>query len=310
MLRQLAHRLVVAAVTLVSVACSSNPDGPGTTPPDPATAPRASIDRFSANAGTLFVRSATNGLPGPNVAIEMDQAPFITKGFGPGGQRVSYYNFDIMSDVPVPIYVLIRQGESTPVAGQGNIIDVIPGEAGYNDFWRVVEVTVPSDYVANTVTSVSEIVAAGYPQRQTDMIVNCPVVPEGSTASLRLAGSGGLIQGWYKNQVVFYFSFDEKAITTTAQGLVPVSPIFVSFNINPDQQGGGPPSGFKTETGSDRTHNVIGTVPSDAAYSPLWNVVVYDNADFDTVSDLTTAEAATVLVSSAGLVNCPLVAIE
>ena len=74
--------------------------------------------------------------------------------------------------------------------------------------------------------------------------------------------------------------------------------------------GGGPPSGFLTEPGSDQTHNVVAALPPAADYSPLWNVVAYDNADFGLVIDLSSAQAATVLVPSLGLVNCPIVRIQ
>jgi hypothetical protein len=69
--------------------------------------------------------------------------PFITKGFTPSGQTVEYYNFDVQPTAPAPIWVLFKQGESNPVSGQLNIINVIPGDAGYNDFWQVYKVIVP-----------------------------------------------------------------------------------------------------------------------------------------------------------------------
>lgn len=280
-------------------------------PKDPNTAQRASIDRFSASAGMLFVRTAGNGLPAANAPINFDQEPFVSQGFGPSGQIAKYYNFDVQSTTPAPIYVLFRQGESTPVAGQINIIDAIPGTPGYNDFWVVTKVTVPSDYVANVVTSKAEIDAAGYAKETTPTIVNCPVVPQGSTAALKYGGgSQTLSMGWYRGLVVFYFNFDEKALMTTNSGMVPLSPIYVSFNINPNQPGGGPPSGFKTETGSMQTHNVVGTLPSSSSYSPLWMVNIYDNADFGSVNNLTTALATNILVPGAANVNCPIVSVQ
>jgi hypothetical protein len=269
------------------------------------------VDRFSASAGNLFVRTASNGLPAANAPIDFDQGPFITHGLGPNGERVSYYNFDVQPVAPAPIFVLFREGETTPVEGQLNIVDVIPGDPGYNDFWQVVRVTVPSNYVANTATSVADLVAAGYAMQEADDLVNCPIVPEGSTADLRIGGgTAALIRGWYKDQVVFYFSFDERALKATSQGQVPLSPIYVTFNINPDQPGGGPPSGFKTETGTDQTHNVVATLPANAQYSPLWTVNIYDNGAFDGVSDLATAEGAPLLAPGAALVNCPVVRIQ
>jgi len=289
---------------------SCDDDDEAVTVYDPATAGRVSVDRFSSTAGNLMVRDASNGLPAANAPVNFDQAPFITKGFGPTGQVVEYYNFDVQPVDPAPIYVLFRAGESTPVSGQLNIIDVLPGEAGYNDLWQMVKVTVPSNYIANQVASFNEINDAGYALEPTTNLVNCPVVPEGSTASKRVGGGAtGLIQGWYKEKVVSYFTFDEKALMATG-GDVPTSPIYVCFNINPSAPGGGPSSGFKVETGTSQTHNVLATLPSSASYSPLWSVNAFDNADFAKVDDLPTAQSAVSVGTGLATVNCPMATIQ
>jgi len=278
---------------------------------DPDTAQDATIDRFSMEAGNLFVRDESNGMPGPNEPIDFDAEPFITKGLGPNGELISYYNFDVMPTEPAPIYVLFREGEATPVDGQMNIIDVIPGDSGYNDFWEVRKVTVPVDYVANTVTGYAQIMDAGYTIEETTILVNCPVVPYGSTANLRLGGeSTELTVGWYKGMTVYYFTFSEKNLMVDGSDMVPTSPIYVTFNINPGMEGGGPPSGFVSDTAMGRTHNVVATLPDDASYSPLWEVNVYDNADFENVGDLASAMAANILALGVADVNCPVVVIE
>jgi hypothetical protein len=278
---------------------------------DPDTAQVVSIDRFSMEAGHLFIRDDSNGLPGPNEPIDFDVEPFITKGLGPNGELISYYNFDVMPTEPAPIWVLFREGESTPVEGQMNIIDDIPGEADYNDFWEVQKVTVPMDYVANTLTSYTQIMDAGYPIEETTILVNCPVVPEGSTAKLRLGDeSPELTVGWYRGMKVYYFNFSEKALMVNESDMVPTSPIYVTFNINPDMEGGGPGSGFVTDPETGRTHNVTATLPEDASYSPLWWVSVYDNADFDNVSDLASAQASNIMAAGVANVNCPVVSVE
>lgn len=296
---------IAAAFALFNTSCKKEDDPVVGKDPDAAT--KVSVDRFSASAGHLMVRDGSNGLPGANEAINYDVAPFITEGLTPSGAMTAYYNFDVMPTTPAPIYVLFREGESSPVDGQLNIIDKIPGETGYNDFWLVTKVTVPSDYVANVVTSYAEIVEKGYAIEATTTIVNCPVVPEGSTATKRFGGGDtGLTRGWYNGEVCFYFNFVEKDLTAVS-GTVPTSPIYVTFNINPGQTGGGPASGFVVENGTSQTHNVVATVPSDAAYSPLWQVKIYDNADFSSVTDLSSAQAATILEPNAALVNCPIV---
>jgi hypothetical protein len=278
---------------------------------DPDTAMKASIDRFSADAGHLFVRDSANGLPGPNVPVNFDMEPFISMGFGPNGEYSTYYNFDVQPTVPAPIFVLFRDGEPAPVEGQLNIVGVIPGDAGYNDFWEVNKVTVPSNYVANTIVSTEQILSGGYTIEETNTIVNCPIVPDNSSAMLRYNASEdtSLSRGWYDSTVVYYFNFAEAPIMADGNGMVPLSPIYVTFNINPGEPGGGPPSGFKTDS-TGRTHNVPSTLPGDATYSPLWFVNIYDNEDFDMVHDLSSAENATILVTGAANVNCPIVSVS
>jgi hypothetical protein len=278
---------------------------------DPNTAARQSVDRFSANAGTLMIRNAENGLPAANAPINFDQGPFITKGLGPDGQLVEYYNFDVMSLQTAPIYVFFHDGASEPIANQLNIVDVIPGSAGYNDFWHVVKVTVPNNYVANTVTSYAEIMTKNYSVEHTNTIVNCPVVPEGSTASKRFGDApNGLTMGWYQDKIVTYFNFSEAMLSHTSSNLIPLSPIYVTFNINPDQPNGGPASGFVMIPESDQTHNVIFSIPGEADYSPLWSVSVYDNSDFSSVMCAMSAANSNVLALDVMAVNCPVVDVQ
>jgi len=276
---------------------------------DPNTAETAVIDRFSAAAGHLQVRNGSNLLPGPNQAVDFDQSPFITTGLTPGGQPVQYYNFDVQPLHPAPIWAFFKNGQ--PVSGQLNIINVIPGDSGYNDFWQVYKVNVPNDYTANTITSYDELIGSGYAIEKTSDLVNCPVVPKGSTATKRLnGGDATLTRGWYKSKIVHYFNFSERPLMTTSSGMVPAIPIYVTFNLNPDQPGGGPESGFKTESSTSlQTHNVIAALPSQSGYTPLWTVMVYDNASFGNVTNLMTAAAAPLLNPQAGTVNCPVVTI-
>lgn len=280
--------------------------GPGV---DPRTAEREPIDRFSAAAGRLMVRTATNGLPAANEAIDYD-ARFITHGLAPDGRRITHYDFDVKPRAPAAIYVFFESGQATPVRDQLNVVTVIPGDPGYNDLWQVVKVEVPEGYVANRVTSLAEIVDAGYVQTTTSELVNCPMVPEGSVARTRMPGGyAELRQGWYRGKIIQYFHFGEKLLMATA-GEVPVSAIHVAYNVNPGQPGGGAASGYLTEAAGAQTHNVVATMPTDAAYSPLWSVSVYDNAAFATVLDLATAQAAAVVPDEAVIVNSPIAAIE
>ena len=68
------------------------------------------------------------------------------------------------------------QGNPQFVAGQNNIIDVLPDMPGYSPFWDVHLVKVPADYKANTITSAAEVMKSGYEIIEPGLVVNCPVV--------------------------------------------------------------------------------------------------------------------------------------
>lgn len=277
-------------------------------PLSPSKAPIAAVDRFSKMAAHLQLRAPGNGIPGPNQPVDFDTGPFITQGFAPTtGKLVRYYNFDVQSTTPAPIYVLYREGEATPVSGQLDIIDSLPGDKGYNDFRQVWKVTVPKSYVANTISDAAALQKAGYKSEKTDELRNMPVVPDKSVARMRLNNeSPGLQSAWFDGKVAKFFAFYEAKLSGQD---VPVSPIFVTFNINPDKPNGGPDSGFRTEQSSPQTHNIPSTLPGDAGYSPLWSVVVYDTADWPKVHDLQSVSAAKILASGVANVNCPIVSI-
>lgn len=288
----------------IYISCSKD-SGNAVTGKDINSAEKVSVDRFSASAATLMVRTATNGLPAANAPVNLDNQPFITTGLDRTGATVRYYNFDVQSTSPDEIYVLFKNGASAPLAGQNNIIGSIPGDAGYNDFWLVNKVTVPDNYVPNNLTSEAEILSSGYAIERTSTIVNCPVVPFGSTASKSfIAGvPSSLTLGWYKGKAVAYFNFGEAPLTTTSTGKVPTSPIYVMFNDN----AAGPASGFKTENANPlQTHNVLASIPGDAGYSPLWDVRVIDNMHFNMVMNLATASSFPSMMAGA-TVNCPIV---
>lgn len=308
--RNLAVATCFAAV-FATVACgSSDESGGGASGIDPDGAEVVSVDRFSGPNAALYQRDANADLPGPNEPIDFSTGPFITRGLGPEGGVVRYYNFDERSLVPGVIYELV-DGSGQPVPEQLPVIDSVPADDGYNDLRHIVRVTVPADYVANTLVSAADVESSGYELTATERIANVPVVPAGSSAPVRVGDqTDGTKRGWYDGRVAHYLEFEsslEALINPQGEPRVPVSYIWVTFNINPGEDGGGPPSGFVTEPGSDQTHNVVETLLGDAEYSPLWQVMIYDNAYFDQVSDKASAEAAPRPPGApVPFVNCPL----
>ena len=251
------------------------------------------IDRFSASAGHLMVRSANNHLPGPDQPIDMDHVPFITRALGPDGAHVRYYNFDVQSPVPAPRFRFTHRGKREAIAGQPDVIDVIPGEAGYSDFFGIVWVEVPDSFVPGSITAAAQI--RGLHAEPSREAVNCPVVPRGTTAR---EGNPVRDELWYRGAHVECLRFGDSL--ELANDHVPTSPIYVTFAAEAQ---------FATEDGTRQTHNVVFSVPGDADYSPLWDVHIYDVAAFPKVHDQASALAAP-LAKHGPLVNCPVVSVE
>ncbi len=200
-----------------------------------------------------------------------------------GGNRVA----------TAPIYVLITgfdaEGNPVFVEGQHNIVDVVPGDPGYSDLWDVVLVTVPADYEANTLTSAADVLSSGYELTRPGLLVNCPIVPEGSQLA---EGGAPLVQGWYKGEEVYYFDFGPNTDAT--------APIY-AFITGMDAEGN--PQFVEGQ------RNVIDVIPGDAGYSAFWQVnLVTVPAGYvaNTITSMDEVMASGYEITRLGLVvNCP-----
>ncbi len=224
------------------------------------------------------------------------------------GRQTFYYDFGsnsaITSDaskvVPAPIYAFATgmdaNGNPQMVAGQHNVIDVVPGDPGYSDLWQVNLVIVPADYVANTIKSVADIQKSGYKVESTNMLVNCPVVPAGSKLAEANPGNGstGTTQGWYKGRAVEYFDFGASPSTT--------EPIYafatgMDANGNPQLVAG--------------QHNVIDVLPGMPDYSPFWDVnlvIVPAGYQANSITSAAQVKQSGFQVLHPGkVVNCPVI---
>jgi len=252
----------------------------------PAPSP-AAIDRFSAAAGHLMVRGK-RPLPAPGAPIDFDHPPFVTQAFGPDGRVVRYYNFDVQSPVPATLWRATHAGERVAIAGQPDIVDVLPGDRGYSDFFRIAWVTVPADFVPGSAHARAEL--EQFPTTLSTTWIDCPVVPHGSTAREQATP----VQLAYRGATIDCLRFGGEAELVADR--VPTSPIYVTFGTE----------GFKREGETPQTHNVVLSVPGDTDYSPLWDVHVYDARAFALVHDASTAQRAR-LAEHGPLVNCPIV---
>ena len=230
-----------------------------------------------------MVRARNPKLPAPGQPIDLDRPPFVTQSLGPDGGVVRYYNFDVQPDTPGVLYQL------PDVA----IVDTIPGDPDYGDFWRPAKVEVPADYVPGSITSAAQIRDRNLTVVPGNEIIDCPIVPRGTTAK---EGAPVATELWYRGARVTCLRFDP-ALAPDG-GRVPTSPIYVTFSGEK----------FRAEAGHPvQTHNVVFSAPGDVDYSPLWAVHVYDPRAFDLVHDAATAVRARLVEPHGPLVNCPVV---
>lgn len=202
-------------------------------------------------------------------------------------------SYDEFPGMPVGrMFVRVNSaGELRVDQEQRPIIDSLPQQAGYSDFFELVAVTFPDDYSANEIKSRATLLRAGHPLQYSGRIVNCPVV--GPDAKLEPptgtpVGETRLVKLWYRNQTVHCMLMDGGAHLLGDKG----APLFKAY--------GTPTVGEEKEfrvaasevyalstrafSGADRVSNIpvpnndiFRHLPGSSSYSPLtqiWDVTV------------------------------------
>lgn len=178
------------------------------------------------------------------------------------GREAKYYDFGdntklagsaTVATAPLFVFIKGKKADGTPdfVEGQHNIAIVLPGEKGYSDLWQINLVTVAADYKPDSIKSKAEIDAAKLKVEAPGLLVNCPIVVEGTT----LEGGEKIVQGWRDGKAVFYPDFGENSSAAT--------PIWVLTTGVDDK---GMPK-FVPGQG-----NIIDLKPGDTGYTAFWQV--------------------------------------
>jgi hypothetical protein len=185
-------------------------------------------------------------------------------------------------------------GSPQMVAGQRNIIDVVPGDTGYSDLWEVNFVTVPAGYVANTFKSAEDVRNAGLQMTKPGVLVNCPVVPLNSRLAEPVNGSVEPTMGWYKGREVHYFDFGPNTSATA-----PIYAFITGFAAD------GTPQFVQGQ------NNIINVILGDTGYSAFWDVnLVKVPADYkpNTITSVEGVLKSGFEIVHPGLVvNCPVI---
>lgn len=281
-MRALARVAIVASLLAVARGVPAQEVAPTTgqvvRAPSPGTeksygldAPLLEVDRFSDKAATLLRRSADPSLPGPNQPIDLDRAPFLASLVGPEGQRVPCYDLDLRPARPARYYVFYdRMGNYQ--LGQFPVVDVAPGDPGYNDLWDIWKVFVPDGFRADNwlrdAATLERLLAdpsSGYRAESTGVLLNGPIVPEGSTASRKGENRGGsavVMYAWYRGKRAPYLYLEGSLRTWDAEQ-VALMPVEL-------RDGAGlPKSRAEILSLLSKPEVRLRTLPGRAGYSPL-----------------------------------------
>ncbi|UCC92441.1 MAG: Ig-like domain-containing protein [Thermoplasmata archaeon] len=193
------------------------------------------------------------------------------------GDRVHYYDLGRSTNVTAPVYRLV-DGGGDPVQGQHLIFsDLRPGvlvgvppSANYSDFHRVWDVPVPDGYVPNTHRSYTDLVDAGLTMSVTDLVLNTPMVPAGSSLVGVDAQQHPLTVGWWDRVEVHYFTFESSVDTPglfdPASGMVLNTSSMAVFD---------PPGQL----------DMFYTYTDDVAHSPLSRLYIFNPISTEFVAD-------------------------
>lgn len=182
------------------------------------------------------------------------------------------------------------EGEPQFVEGQGAVVDVEPGDDDYSDLWEVTLVTVPDGYEPGSIRSAQAVADSGFEMFEPEMLVNCPLVPAGST----LEEGPELQQGWRDGREVFYPNFGPNPASAN-----PLLALITGFDDDGNPR-------FVEGQGS-----IIDAVPRQEDYSAFWRVnLVLAPAGYK-ANELRSAEAVLAtgweITETDIVVNCPVV---
>src|SRR5262249_8336233 len=157
-------------------------------------------------------------LPAPGAPIDLDTAPFLRSIEGPDGVRRQCYDLDLRPAVPARVYVFYDP-LGNGILSQFPVIDKVPGDPGYSDILDICKVTIPAGFPGEhrirdlaTVEALLRDPRSGFKVTRTGSLLNAPIVPEGSRASMKADnrdGEAALMTVWYRGKRARYLYFEQ-----------------------------------------------------------------------------------------------------
>ncbi|MFH1132494.1 MAG: hypothetical protein V1754_14250 [Pseudomonadota bacterium] len=209
--------------------------------------------------------------------------------------------------MPVNImYVWTDKNGDPSLNSQFPIVDTLPKQAYYSDFFYIVLVVPPNNYVPNSIKSRGSLLLADFELKHTGVVLNCPVV--GQSASLedtrgKTFNNYRKLQLWYRNTTTYCMAM-EGGIVLFPQDGAPFAKTFsspVATGQNEVRVAAGKIFTLTSSaySGADRVtgipvpqNDIFRYAPGSVEYSPLvqiWDVTVpsdYVNGQLSSYADL------------------------
>lgn len=254
------------------------------------------ISLFSLLIGSLAIPRTISTA---NPAMQATLTYRLTEAFYEN-QQVYYYTFnngtpvlDDGAEVEASVQYRLVNADSQAIEGQPDIITANIWEEGYSDLREIIEVTVPGDYEANSITNHTDLLAQDWEQNPTGVMRNIPLVRANSH-----------LQGRDHNPIKVFLNDEEVEAYDFGTMTNKTAPIYVLIE------------GFDPDGNPVRVDHIalIDVMHADEGYSDFWQVVFVtvpaDTApnSFRKVADL--VEAGFELDMSANVVNCPAIGLD
>jgi hypothetical protein len=230
------------------------------------------------------------------------EAPLIQGWFR--DRTVLYYDFGTVpmgvapAQVLWPIHGFDTRGNPVAIRGQRPIFTTLPGLAAYSGLWRIAYVVTADKVQPNTLRDTAGVAAAVRARRayvrETDVVVNLPVVPRGTT--LARDTTAGML-GWFEGRDVQFFDF----------GLTGAAPLPM-WRFARGRDASGAPTLLADQ------NSVVDSIPVSPAYPDVWAITVVDVDAAYVANSLKSASAvqsANLRVASSGMQrNLPIVNVD
>lgn len=244
----------------------------------------------------------------------------VSRGFV-DGKQIEFYKFSAFvpqdanwfpqyekfPGMPVnEMYIWTDSAGNPSLDEQQPIVDVLPLQAGYSDFFEIILVTPPTNYKPNTIKSRATLLRSEYELTRTGNIINCPLVGPNTTLAQpngNVLATYRTIQLWYRKKITHCITMEgAKALFPSDGALAPkifTTPITDERNEYRVAASEAYTMLAKAFSGGDQASNIevpqndiFKYGPNSQEYSPLvkvWNVTVpsdYQNGELTSYSDL------------------------